>query len=54
MTRQTVNTHVKKGTLIAIQEGNDYLYPAFQFVGEEKLPHLEEVLKLLENVSAEA
>lgn len=54
MTRQTVNNHVKKGTLIAIQEGNDYLYPAFQFAGEEKLPHLEEVLKLLKNVSAEA
>lgn len=30
------------------------MYPAFQFVGEEKLPHLEEALKLLKNVSAEA
>ncbi|GFM54200.1 hypothetical protein OH708_26515 [Pseudomonas capsici] len=54
MTRQTVNNHVKKGTLIAIQEGNDHLYPAFQFVGDEKLPYLEEILGLLKNVSAEA
>lgn len=54
MTRQTVNNHVKKGTLIAIQEGNDHLYPAFQFVRDEKLPYLEEILGLLKNVSAEA
>ena len=53
-TRQTVNNHVRKGTLIAIQEGNDYLYPAFQFVGEKKLANLEEVLGLLKNISAEA
>ncbi|EPA96855.1 MULTISPECIES: hypothetical protein [unclassified Pseudomonas] len=54
-TRQTINNHVKKGTLIAIQEGNDYLYPAFQFVGDVKLPHLEEILGLMKkNVSAEA
>lgn len=53
-TRQTVNNHVKKGSLIAIQEGNDYLYPAFQFVGDEKLPHLEEVLALMKNASGEA
>lgn len=53
-TRQTINNHVKKGTLIAIQEGNDYLYPAFQFVGDEKLPHLEEILGLMKDVSAEA
>ncbi|WP_137822653.1 helix-turn-helix domain-containing protein [Pseudomonas sp. D(2018)] len=54
VTRQTINNHIKKGTLIAIQEGNDYLYPAFQFVGNDKLPHLEEILGLLKNVSAEA
>lgn len=53
-TRQTINNHVKKGTLIAIQEGNDYLYPAFQFVDDTKLPHLEEILRLLNGVSAEA
>lgn len=53
--RQTVNNYVKKGSLIALQEGNDYLYPAFQFVDEGKrLPHLEEVLGLLKDVSAEA
>ncbi len=52
-TRQTVNNHVKKGMLIALQEGNDYLYPAFQFLGEKKLPHLEEVLAVFKNVSAE-
>lgn len=54
VTRQTINNHIKKGTLIGIQEGNDYLYPAFQFVGNEKLPYLEEILGLLKNVSAEA
>lgn len=54
MTRQSVNNHVKKGMLIALQESNDYLYPAFQFVGDKKLPHLEEVLALLKHVSAEA
>jgi len=53
-TRQTINNHVKKGALIAIQEGSDYLYPAFQFVGDEKLPYLEEILGLMKNVSAEA
>lgn len=54
VTRQTINNHIKKGTLIAIQEGTDYLYPAFQFVENGKLPHLEEILGLLKNVSAEA
>lgn len=54
MTRQSVNNHVKKGMLIALQEGTDYLYPAFQFAGDKKLPHLDEVLGLLKNVSAEA
>ncbi|WP_095113018.1 hypothetical protein [Pseudomonas sp. Irchel 3H7] len=54
LTRQSVNNHVKKGMLIALQEGTDYLYPAFQFVGDKKLPHLEEVLGLLKDVSAEA
>lgn len=54
MSRQTVNNHIRKGTLIAIQEGNDHLYPAFQFVEDGKLPHIEEILGLLKNVSAEA
>lgn len=54
MTRQSVNNHVKKGTLIALQEGTDYLYPAFQFAVDKKLPYLDEVLGLLKNVSAEA
>lgn len=54
MTRQSVNNHVKKGMLVALQEGTDYLYPAFQFAEDKKLPHLEEVLGLLKNVSAEA
>lgn len=53
--RQTVNNYVKKGSLIALQDGNDYLYPSFQFVDEGKrIPHLEEVLGLLKDVSAEA
>lgn len=54
VSRQTINNHIKKGTLIAIQEGNDYLYPAFQFTESGKLHSLEEVLGLLKNVSAEA
>lgn len=54
MTRQSVNNHVKKGMLIALKENTDYLYPAFQFAEDKKLPHLEEVLSLLKNVSAEA
>lgn len=54
MSRQTVNNHIKKGALIAIQEGNDHLYPAFQFAEDGKLPHLEEILGLLKKLSAEA
>lgn len=54
VSRQTINNHVNKGTLIAIQDGGDYLYPAFQFVSNEKLPYLEEVLKILGVTSGEA
>lgn len=54
VSRQTVNNHVNKGTLIAIQDGGDFLYPAFQFVNNEKLPYLEEILKTLGVTSGEA
>lgn len=40
--------------LIAIRDGHDYIYPAFQFVDVERLPYLDEILELLGNVSAEA
>lgn len=54
VSRQTVNNHIKRNSLIAIQEGNDYCYPAFQFAGNRKLPHLEVILELLGGVSQEA
>lgn len=54
VSRQTINNHVNKGTLIAIQDGGDFLYPAFQFVNNGKLPYLEEVLKTLGATSGEA
>ncbi|MEE3508290.1 hypothetical protein QN399_18805 [Pseudomonas sp. 10C3] len=54
VTRQTVSTHVSKGTLIAIQEGKDYCFPGFQFVEKAKLPHLEEILGILKGSSPES
>jgi len=54
LTRQSVNNHALKGSLIAIQDGHDYLFPGFQFVENGKLPHLEEILTLLKGSSAES
>lgn len=54
VSRQTVNNHIKTGKLIAIKQGNDYLIPGFQFSEEGKIPHLEEILKILGDASPEA
>jgi hypothetical protein len=54
VSRQTVNNHIVAGKLIAIKEGNDYLIPGFQFSETGKLEHLEKVLQLLLEASAEA
>lgn len=54
VSRQTVNNHIAAGKLIAIKEGNDYLIPGFQFGDKGKIPHLEEILKILKDASQEA
>lgn len=54
VSRQTVNNHITSGKLVAIKEGSDYLIPGFQFTEKGKLDHLEDVLVLLRNASAEA
>jgi hypothetical protein len=54
LSRQSVNNHASKGTLVAIQDGHDYFFPGFQFTESGKLPHLEEILGLLKGASPEA
>lgn len=54
LSRQSVNNHAAKGTLIAIQDGHDHIFPGFQFTEGGKLPHLEEILALLKGSSPEA
>lgn len=47
LTRQTIKNHRDKGLLISIKIGEDFLYPAFQFFEGNKLPGLEEILRLI-------
>ncbi|GAB2804990.1 hypothetical protein GCM10027040_36390 [Halomonas shantousis] len=54
VSRQTVNNHIANGKLVAIKEGSDNLIPGFQFDEKGKIPHLEEVIRMLKNVSQEA
>jgi hypothetical protein len=53
MTRQSVNNHVAKGTLISVGDGHDHLFPAFQFTDKGKIPYLEEVISRLRPASPE-
>jgi hypothetical protein len=53
LSRQSVNNHLSKKKLIAFQVGHDNYFPAFQFLGNDKLPHLEEILGLLNATGAE-
>lgn len=50
LTRQTINNQRLNGTLLSLKDGNDYIYPAFQFYKEEKIEGFEEILKNLKNV----
>ncbi|MCE3028968.1 helix-turn-helix domain-containing protein [Salinicola sp. DM10] len=54
VSRQTVHNHIANRKLVAIKEGNDNLIPGFQFDEKGKIPHLEEVIGILKNVSQEA
>ena len=47
VTRQTVNNQRIKGTLLSLKEGNDYIFPAFQFNDDSKLEGFENILKEL-------
>ncbi|WP_027922577.1 hypothetical protein [Pseudomonas sp. URMO17WK12:I12] len=53
ISRQSVSNHLSKKKLIAFQVGHDNYFPAFQFLDNEKLPHLEEILGLLNVTGAE-
>lgn len=47
--RQSVDKRRKAGTLLAINLGNRFVYPAWQITGNKTLPHLEETLEALKN-----
>lgn len=45
--RQSVDKRRKAGTLLALELGNRFVFPAWQIEGNRTVPHLEEVLALL-------
>jgi hypothetical protein len=45
ITRETVDERWRAGTLLAIQEGSDWCYPACQFEQGEVVPGLAEVVR---------
>jgi hypothetical protein len=47
--RQSVDKRRKAGTLLAIELGNRFVYPAWQLEGNTTLPHLEETLIALKD-----
>jgi hypothetical protein len=47
--RQSVDKRRKAGTLLAVELGNRFAYPAWQIEGNSTLPHLEEVLEALKD-----
>jgi hypothetical protein len=51
LSRQTINNQRIGGKLLSILEGNDYLFPAFQFGENAKLEHIELVLNALKTLS---
>lgn len=51
VSRQTVNNQRARGKLINIIDGNDYLFPAFQFTENAKLSNIEIILNELKELS---
>lgn len=47
VSRQAIAKQRENNKLVFIREGHDFNFPGFQFVDGKKLPHLEEILKLL-------
>jgi hypothetical protein len=47
--RQSVDKRRKAGTLLALELGNRFVFPAWQIEGNRTVPHLEEVLAALNN-----
>jgi hypothetical protein len=47
--RQSVDKRRKAGTLLAIELGNRFVYPAWQVEGNRTLPYLEEILAALKD-----
>jgi hypothetical protein len=45
--RQSVDKRRKAGTLLALELGNRFVYPAWQIEGNRTVPHLEKVLAAL-------
>jgi hypothetical protein len=45
--RQSVDKRRKAGTLLALELGNRFVFPAWQIEGNRTVPHLEEVLAAL-------
>jgi DNA-binding transcriptional MerR regulator len=50
VSRQTINNQRSNGKLLSLKDGNDYIFPAFQFTEDSKLLGFEGVLKELKNV----
>jgi hypothetical protein len=47
--RQSVDKRRKSGTILALELGNRFVYPAWQIEENSTLPHLEEVLEALKD-----
>lgn len=52
VSRQTVNNQRKNGKLLSINNGGDYLFPAFQFGENKKLENIEMIFAELEGISS--
>lgn len=50
VSRQTIKNQRDSGKILSIREGNDYLFPAFQFSDSGKLAFFEQVLLNLVNL----
>jgi hypothetical protein len=47
--RQSVDKRRKAGTILALELGHRFVYPAWQIEANSTLPHLEEVLEALKD-----
>jgi hypothetical protein len=52
VSRQTINNQRTHNKLLSISDGNDYLYPAFQFTESTKLEHFDLILNELEGMDS--